>query len=124
MSGLKTSLKKLKISKRENPDLKELYLKKFKEKVDLEIFEVSAAKNEGLQDVADYLAELIESMPNTFIEETANDYATVYSDSDCSNLVENDENAPKVKPNSTGKPNCVIPLAFRFWNVACMRIVC
>lgn len=46
---------------------------KFKEKVkDIKIFEVSAAKNEGLQDVADYLAELIESMPNTFIEETEN----------------------------------------------------
>ena len=46
---------------------------KFKEKVkDITIFEVSAAKNEGLQDVADYLAELIESMPNTFIEETEN----------------------------------------------------
>ena len=46
---------------------------KFKEKVkDIKIFEVSAAKNEGLQYVADYLAELIESMPNTFIEETEN----------------------------------------------------
>jgi len=46
---------------------------KFKEKVkDIKIFEVSAAKNEGLQDVADYLAELIESMPSTFIEETEN----------------------------------------------------
>ena len=46
---------------------------KFKEKVkDIKIFEVSAAKNEGLKDVADYLAELIESMPNTFIEETEN----------------------------------------------------
>lgn len=48
-------------------------IKKFKKKVkDIKIFEVSAAKNEGLQDVADYLAELIESMPNTFIEETEN----------------------------------------------------
>lgn len=48
-------------------------INKFKEKVkDIKIFEVSAAKNEGLQDVADYLAELIESMPNTFIEETEN----------------------------------------------------
>ena len=48
-------------------------IRKFKEKVkDIKIFEVSAAKNEGLQDVADYLAELIESMPNTFIEETEN----------------------------------------------------
>lgn len=48
-------------------------IKKFREKVkDIKIFEVSAAKNEGLQDVADYLAELLDSMPNTFIEETEN----------------------------------------------------
>ena len=48
-------------------------INKFKEKVkDIKIFEVSAAKNEGLQDVADYLSEMLESMPNTFIEETEN----------------------------------------------------
>jgi len=48
-------------------------IEKFKEKVkDIKIFEVSAAKNEGLQDVADYLSEMLESMPNTFIEETEN----------------------------------------------------
>ena len=40
-------------------------LKKFKEKVgDIQIFEVSAATNTGLQKVVDYLADLVDSVPN------------------------------------------------------------
>lgn len=40
-------------------------LKKFKEKVgDIQIFEVSAATNTGLQKVVDYLADLVNSVPN------------------------------------------------------------
>lgn len=40
-------------------------LAKFKEKVDAKIFEVSAATNQGLQPVVDYLAELLNSIPDT-----------------------------------------------------------
>ena len=40
-------------------------MKKFKEKVgDIQIFEVSAATNTGLQKVVDYLADLVDSVPN------------------------------------------------------------
>ncbi|MDD5888400.1 MAG: GTPase ObgE [bacterium] len=38
-------------------------LKKFKEKVSCEIFEVSAATNTGLQKVVDYLANLLDTLP-------------------------------------------------------------
>lgn len=40
-------------------------LSKFKKKIkDIKIFEVSAATNQGLQDVADYLQKMIEDMPD------------------------------------------------------------
>ena len=39
-------------------------LKKFKKKVDCKIFEVSAATNTGLQVVIDYLADLLDTIPN------------------------------------------------------------
>ena len=40
-------------------------LKKFKEKVkDIEIFEVSAATNKGLQKVVDHLADMLDQIPN------------------------------------------------------------
>ena len=38
-------------------------LEEFKKKVDCKIFEVCAAANQGLQDVVDYLAELLEEIP-------------------------------------------------------------
>ena len=38
-------------------------LEKFKEKVDLKVFEVSAATNTGLQVVVDYLATMLEEIP-------------------------------------------------------------
>ena len=39
-------------------------LKEFKKKVkDIKVFEVSAATNSGLQEVADYLSDMIEEMP-------------------------------------------------------------
>ena len=44
-------------------------LDKFKKKVkDIKIFEVSAATKTGLQDVADYLGELLDSMPKEIIK--------------------------------------------------------
>ena len=39
-------------------------LKEFKKKVDVEIFEVSAATNKGLQSVVDHLADLLDTVPN------------------------------------------------------------
>ncbi len=39
-------------------------LEKFREKVDCEIFEVSAAKNQGLQEVVNRLADLLDSIPS------------------------------------------------------------
>ena len=39
-------------------------LKEFKKKVDVEIFEVSAATNKGLQSVVDRLADLLDTVPN------------------------------------------------------------
>ena len=39
-------------------------LKEFKKKVDVEIFEVSAATNKGLQSVVDHLADLLDTIPN------------------------------------------------------------
>ena len=39
-------------------------LKEFKKKVDVEIFEVSAATNKGLQNVVDHLADLLDTVPN------------------------------------------------------------
>ena len=45
-------------------------LDKFKKKVkDIKIFEVSAATNIGLQDVADYLGELLDTMPKEIIKD-------------------------------------------------------
>ena len=38
-------------------------LEKFKKKVDLPVFEVSAAMNKGLQIVVDYLADLLDTIP-------------------------------------------------------------
>jgi len=38
-------------------------LKEFKKKVDLDVFEVSAATNTGLQKVVDYLADLLDTIP-------------------------------------------------------------
>ena len=38
-------------------------LEEFKKKVDLKIFEVSAAKNQGLQEVINYLADLLDTIP-------------------------------------------------------------
>lgn len=40
-------------------------LKRFKEKVDAKIFEVSAATNQGLQPVIDYVASLLDEIPDT-----------------------------------------------------------
>ena len=46
-------------------------LEKFKEKVDLEIFEVSAATNKGLQKVVDRLADILDTIPlNPLYEDT------------------------------------------------------
>ena len=39
-------------------------LKDFKKKVDLQIFEVSAAKNEGLQEVVNALADILDTIPD------------------------------------------------------------
>lgn len=39
-------------------------LEEFKKKVDLKIFEVSAAKNQGLQEVINYLADLLDTIPS------------------------------------------------------------
>ena len=50
-------------NKMDLPEAKE-NLKKFKEKVDLEIFEVSAAINQGLQLVVDRLADMLDEIPN------------------------------------------------------------
>ena len=36
----------------------------FKKKVNLEVFEVSAATNKGLQKVVDYLSNILETIPN------------------------------------------------------------
>ena len=47
-------------------------LKEFKKKVDLEVFEVSAAMNKGLQVVVDRLADLLDSIP----------YQALYDDSE------------------------------------------
>jgi len=45
-------------------------LKEFKKNIkDIKIFEVIAAKNEGLQEVADYLSNIIENMPKKEIEQ-------------------------------------------------------
>ena len=41
-----------------------LQLEKFKEKVDLPIYEVSAATNKGLQIVVDHLADMLDEIPN------------------------------------------------------------
>ena len=50
-------------NKMDLPEAKE-NLEKFKEKVDLEIFEVSAAMNQGLQLVVDKLADMLDEIPN------------------------------------------------------------
>ena len=39
-------------------------LKEFKKKVKCEIFEVSAAKNQGLQEVINRLADILDTIPN------------------------------------------------------------
>ena len=49
-------------NKMDLPDAKE-NLEKFKEKVDCEIYEVSAATNQGLQKVVDRLADLLDEIP-------------------------------------------------------------
>ena len=49
-------------NKMDLPEAKE-NLEKFKEKVDCEIFEVSAATNKGLQKVVDRLADLLDTIP-------------------------------------------------------------
>ncbi|MBR3210661.1 MAG: GTPase ObgE [Bacilli bacterium] len=49
-------------NKMDLPEAKE-NLEKFKEKVDCEIFEVSAAMNKGLQQVVDRLADLLDTIP-------------------------------------------------------------
>lgn len=46
-------------------DIAKENLKNFKEKVDHEVYEISAALNEGLQPVIDRLSELIDLIPNT-----------------------------------------------------------
>ena len=46
-------------------DIAKENLVSFKEKVDHEIFEISAALNEGLQSVVDRLSDLIDTIPNT-----------------------------------------------------------
>ena len=50
-------------NKMDLPDA-EKNLKEFKKKVDCKIFEVSAATNTGLQVVIDYLADLLDTIPN------------------------------------------------------------
>ena len=50
-------------NKMDLPEAKE-HLEEFKKKVDCKIFEVSAAMNQGLQDVVDYLADLLDTIPS------------------------------------------------------------
>ena len=50
-------------NKMDLPEAKE-NLEEFKKKVDLEIFEVSAATNTGLQKVVDHLANMLDEIPN------------------------------------------------------------
>ena len=40
-------------------------LEEFKNKVDCKVFEVSAATNKGLQEVIDYLADLLDTIPTS-----------------------------------------------------------
>ena len=47
-------------------------LKEFQEKVDCKIFKVSAAQNKGLQQVVDYLADLLDTIPSTPLYEEDN----------------------------------------------------